>query len=54
MALKTFKPITPGLRQVVLIDRSDSHGAKQAFEAAVRIDGASPGGRDALKRLRTE
>jgi hypothetical protein len=38
----------------VLIDRSDSHGAKQAFEAAVRIDGASPGGRDALKRLRTE
>jgi hypothetical protein len=38
----------------VLIDRSDSHGAKQAFEAAVRIDGTSPGGRDALKRLRTE
>ncbi len=38
----------------VLIDRSDSHGAKQAFEAAVRIDSASPGGRDALKRLRSE
>ncbi len=38
----------------VLIDRSDSHGAKQAFEAAVRIDGSSPAGRDALKRLRTE
>jgi hypothetical protein len=38
----------------VLMDRSDSHGAKQAFEAAVRVDGASPGGRDALKRLRTE
>jgi hypothetical protein len=38
----------------VLIDRSDSHGAKQAFEAAVRIDGASPAGRDALKRLRSE
>jgi hypothetical protein len=38
----------------VLIDRSDSHGAKQAFEAAVRIDGSSPGGRDAMKRLRTE
>jgi hypothetical protein len=38
----------------VLTDRSDSHGAKQAFEAAVRVDGASPGGRDALKRLRTE
>jgi hypothetical protein len=38
----------------VLMDRSDSHGAKQAFEAAVRVDGTSPGGRDALKRLRTE
>jgi len=38
----------------VLIEHSDSHGAKQAFEAAVRIDGSSPGGRDALKRLRTE
>lgn len=38
----------------VLIDRSDSHGARKAFEAAVRIDGTSPGGRDALKRLRTE
>jgi hypothetical protein len=38
----------------VLIDHSDSHGAKQAFEAAVRIDETSPGGRDALKRLRTE
>jgi hypothetical protein len=38
----------------VLIDRSDNHGAKQAFEAAVRIDGSSPGGRDAMKRLGTE
>jgi hypothetical protein len=38
----------------VLIDRSDSHGAKRAFQAAVRIDGSSPGGRDAQKRLRTE
>ena len=38
----------------ILIDRSDSHGAKQAFEAAVRVDGESPGGRDALKRLRSE
>jgi hypothetical protein len=38
----------------VLIDRSDSHGAKQAFEAAVRVDGDSPGRRDALKRLRSE
>jgi hypothetical protein len=38
----------------VLIDRSDNHGAKQAFEAAVRVDGSSPGGRDASKRLRSE
>jgi hypothetical protein len=38
----------------VLIDRSDNHGAKQAFEAAVRVDGSSPGGRDALKRLGNE
>jgi hypothetical protein len=38
----------------VLRDRSDSHGAKQAFEAAVRVDGNSPGGRDALKRLGRE
>jgi hypothetical protein len=38
----------------VLIDRSDSHGARQAFEAAVRVDSSSPAGRDAQKRLRTE
>jgi hypothetical protein len=38
----------------VLIARSDNHGAKQAFEAAVRIDSASPAGRDASKRLRSE
>jgi hypothetical protein len=38
----------------VLIDRSDNHGAKQAFEAAVRIDSSSPAGRDASKRLRSE
>jgi len=38
----------------VLADRSDSHGAKQAFEAAVRVDETSPGGRDAMKRLRIE
>jgi hypothetical protein len=38
----------------VLIGHSDSHGAQQAFEAAVRIDETSPGGRDALKRLRSE
>jgi hypothetical protein len=38
----------------VLKDRSDGHGAKQAFEAAVRVDSDSPAGRDASKRLRSE
>jgi hypothetical protein len=38
----------------VLADRSDSHGARQAFEAAVRVDGSSPAGRDAQKHLRPE
>ncbi len=38
----------------VLNDRSDNHGAKQAYEAAVRVDGNSPGGRDAMKRLSSE
>jgi hypothetical protein len=38
----------------VLIDRTDSHGAKQAFEAAVRVDSSSPAGRDAQKRLRAD
>jgi hypothetical protein len=38
----------------VLAEKSDNHGAKQAFEAAVRIDGSSPGGKDAQKRLRSE
>jgi hypothetical protein len=38
----------------VLTDRSDSHGARQAFEAAVRVDSSSSAGRDAQKRLRSE
>ena len=28
MALKTFKPITPSLRQLVLVDRSDLYKGK--------------------------
>jgi hypothetical protein len=36
----------------VLADRSDSAGAKQAFEAAIRVDSASLAGRDAQKRLK--
>ncbi|HTZ59115.1 MAG TPA: hypothetical protein VMB49_13500 [Acidobacteriaceae bacterium] len=38
----------------VLTDRSDNHGAKRAFQAAVRVDSNSPAGRDAQKRLREE
>jgi hypothetical protein len=38
----------------VLADRSNPNGAKQAFEAAVRVDSSSPAGRDASKRLRSE
>lgn len=38
----------------VLTGRSDSHGARQAFEAAVRVDSSSSAGRDAQKRLRSE
>jgi len=28
MALKTFKPVTPGLRQLVIVDRSELHKGK--------------------------
>lgn len=38
----------------VLMDRSNSDGARQAFQAAVRVDGDCPAGRDAAKRLRSE
>ncbi len=35
----------------ILADRDDTHGARAAFEAAVRIDRKSPGGQDASERL---
>ncbi len=35
----------------ILADHSDTHGARAAFEAAVRIDKASPGGQDASEHL---
>ena len=38
----------------VLNNRSDNDHAKSAFEAAVRVDSGSPGGRDAMKRLRSD
>ncbi len=50
----SWRPRPSTIYGQVLIDRSDNHGAKQAFEAAVRIDSSSPAGRDALKRLRSE
>ena len=28
MALKTFKPVTPGLRQLVIVDRSELYKGK--------------------------
>lgn len=36
----------------VLADKADHSGARQAYQAAVRIASSSPGGRDAQKRLR--
>jgi hypothetical protein len=36
----------------ILDERNDQQRAKQAFEAAVRVDPVSPGGEDALRRLR--
>lgn len=35
----------------ILADRNDARGARTAFQTAVRIDSASPGGRDALEHL---
>ncbi len=37
----------------ILADRSDTSGARNAFEAAVRVDLSSPGGRDASRRLQS-
>src|SRR5271155_1444049 len=31
MALKTFKPITPGLRQLAIVDRSELHKGKPVY-----------------------
>ena len=31
MALKTFKPVTPGLRQLVIVDRSELYIADEIF-----------------------
>jgi predicted negative regulator of RcsB-dependent stress response len=36
----------------VLIEKRDQTAARDAFEAAVRIDQSSPGGQDASRRLK--
>ena len=42
MALKTFKPITPGLRQLVIVDRSELYKGKPVKSA--------DGGQELLRR----
>src|SRR5271169_5082184 len=44
MALKTFKPITPGLRQLALVDRSDLHRGKPV--KALTVGKPEKGGRN--------
>ncbi|MDP3548038.1 50S ribosomal protein L2 [Phreatobacter sp. HK31-P] len=49
MALKTFKPITPGLRQLVLVDRSDLYKGKPV--KTLTEGKSSTGGRNNLGRI---
>lgn len=49
MALKTFKPITPGLRQLVLVDRSDLYKGKPV--KSLTEGKSSTGGRNNLGRI---
>jgi large subunit ribosomal protein L2 len=51
MALKSFKPITPGLRQVVLVDKSDLW--KGGPHKALVAGSAKTGGRNNLGRITT-
>ncbi len=51
MALKSFKPITPGLRQVVLVDKSDLW--KGGPHKALVTGAAKTGGRNNLGRITT-
>ena len=46
MALKTFKPITPGLRQLVIVDRSELYKGKPV--KALTEGKSSSGGRNNL------
>lgn len=49
MALKTFKPITPSLRQLVLVDRSDLYKGKPV--KTLTEGKSSTGGRNNLGRI---
>ena len=49
MALKTFKPITPGRRQLVLVDRSDLYKGKPV--KTLTEGKSSTGGRNNLGRI---
>ncbi len=49
MALKTFKPITPGLRQLVIVDRSELHKGKPV--KALTEGKSSSGGRNNHGRI---
>ncbi|MFN3855806.1 MAG: 50S ribosomal protein L2 [Phreatobacter sp.] len=51
MALKTFKPVTPGLRQLVLVDRSDLYKGKPV--KTLTEGKSSTGGRNNLGRVTT-
>jgi large subunit ribosomal protein L2 len=49
MALKTFKPVTPGLRQLVIVDRSELYKGKPIKQ--LTEGKASTGGRNNLGRI---
>jgi large subunit ribosomal protein L2 len=49
MALKTFKPITPGLRQLVIVDRSELHKGKPV--KTLTEGKSSKGGRNNMGRI---
>ena len=49
MALKTYKPTTPGLRQLALVDRSDLHKGKPV--KALTVGKSEKGGRNNAGRV---
>jgi large subunit ribosomal protein L2 len=49
MALKSFKPITPSLRQLVIVDRSELYKGKPV--KALTEGKSSSGGRNNLGRI---